>query len=320
MKCYPVNIHKTQTHNKMNISNIERNALKKTSCADRQDVIEAQQELNALVNRASVIHPDTEIFKELSELPNESIETLGGLCRFYGIIGWLTFTPDPRRKKVVRCEKYAEFREQLGNFERRAQDKYACLFKRLEGPEPKISELSKKQLNSKFQYASVGNDLIGTEKFLTAGADVNSKWDCDGETVLHLAAARGNVEMIGLLIKHKIDINLQSKWGITALTEGARKGQLEVVGTLLEAGADEGIRDKEGGTMLHWLVKTFGAFAMLKTVLKLRAEINLNVLNNKGMTPLDIAIKTNNKRVIKLLEEGMGIDYIKKNKIVLDFC
>lgn len=77
-----------------------------------------------------------------------------------------------------------------------------------------------------------------TGLILAYKADVNAK-SVNGRTPLHLAAYDGKPEMVELLLKHKADINAKNKSGYTPLTTAKKTGNKDVETLLRKKGARE---------------------------------------------------------------------------------
>ncbi len=88
-----------------------------------------------------------------------------------------------------------------------------------------------------------------------------------GRTALHIAAERGNLQIVRLLIEHEVDVDLADALGCTALHHAARGAHVEVVALLLAGGADSEARDGEGRSPLH-----VAADAECESVIKLLAR------------------------------------------------
>jgi uncharacterized protein len=67
---------------------------------------------------------------------------------------------------------------------------------------------------------------------LDEGADVNAR-DCDGDTALMLAAERGHIELVKVLLKNGADVNAENLNGETALMRAAENDRAAAVKILL---------------------------------------------------------------------------------------
>ncbi len=71
---------------------------------------------------------------------------------------------------------------------------------------------------------------------------VRSRDEASGDTLLHLAAARGNHATVELLLASGADVDAANKWGETALSAASRRGHTQAESLLLASGADPGDR------------------------------------------------------------------------------
>ena len=96
------------------------------------------------------------------------------------------------------------------------------------------------------------SEALGRVKqWIGQGNDVNAEEPFQGGTMLHTAAARGNKELVSLLLERKADPNVHSsRHGATPLILATGKGHLSVVKALLEADADPEFRDDRGVSAL----------------------------------------------------------------------
>lgn len=85
---------------------------------------------------------------------------------------------------------------------------------------------------------------------LTAGADPHAV-DLEGDSLLIIAAERGDTSLIQLLLAAGAAIDLQNHEGWTALIAATAARQIEIVQILLEAGADPHLPSQELETALH---------------------------------------------------------------------
>ncbi|MDR2154636.1 MAG: ankyrin repeat domain-containing protein [Burkholderiaceae bacterium] len=103
---------------------------------------------------------------------------------------------------------------------------------------------------SALMVAALRGQLDIVEALIVKGAQVNKT----GWTPLHYAATGGNVEVIGLLLKHGARLEARSPNGSTPLMMAARYGSLEAVQALLRAGADPRLRNETGMDALDYAV------------------------------------------------------------------
>jgi ankyrin repeat protein len=90
------------------------------------------------------------------------------------------------------------------------------------------------------------------QDLIDSGADINMKSSSrGGETALHLAARKGNMECASLLLESGADIEAKDYLGRSALQLAAELGQREIVHLLTASGADLDAKDDRGWTSLH---------------------------------------------------------------------
>eukprot|EP00854_Cymbomonas_tetramitiformis_P000557 gene557-952_t len=80
---------------------------------------------------------------------------------------------------------------------------------------------------------SSGEDVM---RLIRLGIDINTQ-NYDGQTVLHIAAAHGNIAVVQMLVEQGIDLNLRDRWGHTALQEALRRDELSTVRFLDKKGS-----------------------------------------------------------------------------------
>ena len=88
-------------------------------------------------------------------------------------------------------------------------------------------------------------------ELLGAGADVNEVRDDDGATLLHVAVASGDVEVVRTLLAGEADPNATDGAGDSPLHIAAHRGDTGAIVVLVAQGADADARDAQGGTALH---------------------------------------------------------------------
>jgi ankyrin repeat protein len=131
----------------------------------------------------------------------------------------------------------------------------------------------------------------------------------------HLAAMRGNLFAIKLLLERGMDVDLRSKIGSTALTYAAASQNLDVVRTLLEAGARTDIMTRiyvEGAilepsyTAIH-IAAVYSSRDIVQCLLSYGASADERALTLE--TPLHLASLNANIEVLEvLLEHASELD------------
>ncbi|XP_017562807.2 BRCA1-associated RING domain protein 1 [Pygocentrus nattereri] len=117
-----------------------------------------------------------------------------------------------------------------------------------------------------------------------------------GETPLHLAAIKGDVEATKELLAQGADPNLKDNAGWTPLHEACNLGHLGVVEVLLQQGALLNTPGYENDSPLHDAVRN-GHVAVARLLLKHGASPS--VLNILGLRPVDYAVTQEMKEVLR---------------------
>lgn len=107
--------------------------------------------------------------------------------------------------------------------------------------------------NNALIHCAANGDLDLVKQRLADGQDVNVKNDA-GETPLSQAAKYGHMEVVRVLLKHKVDINQinpDDDKDATALHNAAENGHDDVVRLLLAHGADLNVTDFWQDKPLH---------------------------------------------------------------------
>jgi hypothetical protein len=160
-----------------------------------------------------------------------------------------------------------------------------------------VLECSQSMYNEKEHYIGIIRELLNN------GANPNIK--CPKENRIFLPRSPGGSgfiwhldggltplmvaiypEVINLLVEFGADVNIQDKYGRTALMLHSFLEITNIVPILIKKGADINLKDAEGRTALFYAI--WGP--RIRAIETLIAHgININIVDNKGYTPLDIA-------------------------------
>ena len=134
--------------------------------------------------------------------------------------------------------------------------------------------------------ASLGRQAA-TLALLAAGADVsrvqNDEWKA---SVLHVAAQRGDVDIMRAVIEHGADVNAVDTIQRTPLNYAAKSNNVGAIDILVEAGAILEVSEISGNTPLSYAAFYIQPDALLAL---LKHGAHVNALNNDGQTPLHVA-------------------------------
>jgi len=140
--------------------------------------------------------------------------------------------------------------------------------------------------------------IINYELELFGLVNIQNKW---GKTALHYAACKNAVESVKVLLtRPEIEVNIQDNIGWTALHKAARFNAVESLKVLLtRPGIEVNIQNKFGYTALHYTA-LYHAVEALKVLLT-RPEIEVNKQDKGGATALYIAAEGDNDKTVKEL-------------------
>lgn len=137
--------------------------------------------------------------------------------------------------------------------------------------------------------------------------DINQS-DEWGGNLLHQAISYRNTTVAEELIRRGIDVNHQNEDGDTPLHIAAVHQNLSVAKSIIASGGDVNICDRLGSSPLSTAVFEAnkkinqGEYAMVELLLKHNADPHHK--DNYGMTPIDIARRSNNSELLRVLESG----------------
>ncbi|XP_072782745.1 ankyrin repeat domain-containing protein 6 isoform X8 [Taeniopygia guttata] len=158
--------------------------------------------------------------------------------------------------------------------------------------------------------AAYKGHLHVVQVLLKAGCDLDIQDDGD-QTALHRAAVVGNTDVIATLIQEGCALDRQDKDGNTALHEACWHGFSQSAKVLVKAGANVLAKNKAGDTALH-----VAAALNHKKVVKLLLEAgaDASVVNNAGQTPLEVARQHNNPEVALLLTKASQVSRFNRGR------
>lgn len=133
------------------------------------------------------------------------------------------------------------------------------------------------------------------------GSPAYMKRNHKGETPLHLAAIKGDVEEVRKLLAQGADPNLKDNAGWTPLHEACNLGHLGVVEELLQQGALLNTPGYQNDSPLHDAVRN-GHVAVVKLLVERGAS--KTVLNMFGLRPVDYALTPEMQNVLKSAPEA----------------
>ncbi|XP_042541378.1 M-phase phosphoprotein 8 isoform X2 [Dipodomys spectabilis] len=152
-------------------------------------------------------------------------------------------------------------------------------------------------------------DAVKNGDYITVKVALNSDEDYDldqedssGMTLVMLAAAGGQDDLLRLLITKGAKVNGQQKNGTTALIHAAEKNFLTTVAILLEAGAFVNVQQSNGETALMKACKK-GNSDIVRLVIEWGADCN--ILSKHQNNALYFAKQCNNMLVYELLKSHL---------------
>uniref|UniRef100_A0A2K6DZU2 Ankyrin repeat domain 6 n=1 Tax=Macaca nemestrina TaxID=9545 RepID=A0A2K6DZU2_MACNE len=146
---------------------------------------------------------------------------------------------------------------------------------------------------------------------LKAGCDLDVQDDGD-QTALHRATVVGNTEIIAALIHEGCALDRQDKAGNTALHLACQNSHSQSTRVLLLAGSRADLKNNAGDTCLH-VAARYNHLSIIRLLLS--AFCSLHEKNQAGDTALHIAAALNHKKVAKILLEA-GADTTIVNNVL----
>ncbi|XP_042322435.1 ankyrin repeat domain-containing protein 6 isoform X3 [Sceloporus undulatus] len=131
-----------------------------------------------------------------------------------------------------------------------------------------------------------------------------------GRTPLHLAAYKGHLRVVQILLKASCDVDLQDDGDQTALHRATVVGNTDVISALIHEGCALDRQDKDGNTALH--EASWHGFSQSAKLL-VKAGANVLARNKAGNTPLHLACQNSHSESVRVLLLGGSRVDIKNN-------
>ncbi|XP_073180708.1 ankyrin repeat domain-containing protein 24 isoform X3 [Lepidochelys kempii] len=135
---------------------------------------------------------------------------------------------------------------------------------------------------------------------------VPTKLDSEGKSAFHLAAMRGNVDCLEVMLAHGADAMTTDSSGYNALHLAAKHGHPQCVSKLLQASCPVDGADSSGRTALHHAAVS-GCISCSEILCDFKAS--LNTKDKGGSTPLILAAKMSHSELCRyLLHHGAAVN------------
>ncbi|XP_063930966.1 ankyrin repeat domain-containing protein 12 isoform X2 [Zophobas morio] len=151
---------------------------------------------------------------------------------------------------------------------------------------PPVTPMSERQQMALLMQMTSSTNDVGSRSPSGPNSSRSRDRNERGETPLHLAAIKGDVEQVCKLLAHRADPNATDFAGWTPLHEACNHGWYEVAFRLVQAGANVNAKGHENDTPLHDAAMN-GHIKLVKLLVERGADIHAK--NSKGKTPLDVA-------------------------------
>ncbi|XP_028623408.1 ankycorbin isoform X2 [Grammomys surdaster] len=138
-----------------------------------------------------------------------------------------------------------------------------------------------------------------------------TKQDSEGKTAFHLAAAKGHVECLKVMVTHGADVTAQDSSGHSALHIAAKNGHPEYIKKLLQYKSPAESTDNSGKTALHYAAAQ-GCLQAVQVLCEHKSPINLKDMD--GNIPLLVAVQNGHSEACHfLLDHGADVNSRDKN-------
>ncbi|XP_025052127.1 ankyrin repeat domain-containing protein 24 [Alligator sinensis] len=150
------------------------------------------------------------------------------------------------------------------------------------------------------------NDAERVTTLLVRKGLIPTKLDSEGKSAFHLAATRGNVDCLEVMLAHGVDAMTKDSSGYNALHLSAKHGHPQCVSKLLQAFCPVDVTDSCGRTALHHAAVS-GCISCSEILCDFKAS--LNIRDKDGSTPLLLAAKMSHSELCRyLLHRGASVN------------
>ena len=163
--------------------------------------------------------------------------------------------------------------------------------------------------------AAIRGHINALTLLIKHGADVDLQ-DSDGYKALHFAVYGSDIssEIFSCLIGIGADVNARTNNGVTPLMIAAEEGHINAVTSLVKCGANVHLQDKDGQTALHHAMQSpqTSICEVLSCLIKNGADVNAHTFHNE--TPLMLASRDDHVNVVTfLIKHGADVDLQDKD-------
>ncbi|KAL1490906.1 hypothetical protein ABEB36_011581 [Hypothenemus hampei] len=159
--------------------------------------------------------------------------------------------------------------------------------------------------------AVIKNDTEGVRKWLREPVEVNSRNNY-GRAPIHWAAARGNLEIMNILIKAQCDLQAKDKYGMQPLHMAAWHGHSEAVRVLINLGVSTHAVTKSQYTLLICAARN-NHEDVIDYLLDTLEDVQIDAADEDGQTAVFHAASNGHVAIVRRLVEA-GASLEKPNK------
>ncbi|KAK3279704.1 hypothetical protein CYMTET_12424, partial [Cymbomonas tetramitiformis] len=153
--------------------------------------------------------------------------------------------------------------------------------------------------NTALHFAAFEGHSGATKALLHGGADINAPGRNQlHDTPLHMACCTGFVDVVGVLLQHGAEVDLQNGLGKTPLHTATIWGHAKIVAMLAAAGADVNLEGPRKVTALH-MAGSQGRAGVAEVLLQAGADVAARNMDHD--TPLCLAQKAGNGETAQVL-------------------